>query len=153
MLGVPCLTLQTCSAAVLIHTSTDSRSPCRWATRIMVASRWPQRSFLTAVIRRSTSASVKYSRVRRSALGGSRRRNCGFRRLWVWKLLRDALSHWNVASSDLAHRMFDEAGVMERLLFYRSHNEQSWDILSVTPDAFLVFFEAWATFLAHRGRS
>ena len=35
-----------------------------------MASRWPHRFFLAAVISRSTSASVRYSRVRRSALGG-----------------------------------------------------------------------------------
>src|ERR1035437_5232841 len=35
----------------------------------MVASRWPQRLPLAASISRSTSASVRYSRVRRSALG------------------------------------------------------------------------------------
>src|ERR1022692_3864982 len=35
----------------------------------MVASRWPQRLPLAAAISRSTSASVRYSRVRRSALG------------------------------------------------------------------------------------
>ena len=35
-----------------------------------MASRWPQRLPLAAFISRSTSASVRYSRVRRSALGG-----------------------------------------------------------------------------------
>ena len=35
-----------------------------------MASRWPQRFFLAAVINRSTSVSVRYSRVRRAALGG-----------------------------------------------------------------------------------
>jgi hypothetical protein len=34
-----------------------------------VASRWPQRLALAALISRSTSASVRYSRVRRSAFG------------------------------------------------------------------------------------
>ena len=35
-----------------------------------MASRWPQRFLVAAFISRSTSASVRYSRVRRSALGG-----------------------------------------------------------------------------------
>ena len=35
-----------------------------------MASRWPHRFFLAAFISRSTSASVRYSRVRRVALGG-----------------------------------------------------------------------------------
>jgi hypothetical protein len=61
----------------------------------------------------------------------------------VWKLLRDALSHWNVVNSDRDHRIFHEGGVMERLLFYRSHDDRSpWDVLSVSPDAFLVFLKA-----------
>src|SRR5438309_1887865 len=67
---------------------------------------------------------------------------------WVWKLLRDALSHWNVVNSDRAHRVFHEGGVMERLIFYRSHDGRTWDVLSVPPEAFLAFLEAWTTFLA-----
>ena len=35
-----------------------------------MASRWPQRFFLAAFISRSTSASVRYSRVRSLLLGG-----------------------------------------------------------------------------------
>ena len=35
-------------------------------------SRWPQRFLIAAFIRRSTSASVRYSRVRRSAFGRRR---------------------------------------------------------------------------------
>jgi len=69
---------------------------------------------------------------------------------WVWKLLRDALSHWNVVNSDHAHRVFHEDGIMERLIFYRSHDGRTWDVLSVPPDAFLVFLETWTTFLARR---
>ena len=39
-------------------------------TRTIVASRCPQRFFRAALMSRSTSASVRYSRVRKSALGG-----------------------------------------------------------------------------------
>ena len=41
-----------------------------------MASRWPQRFLVAAFISRSTSASVRYSRVRRSALGGRRGPDC-----------------------------------------------------------------------------
>jgi hypothetical protein len=69
---------------------------------------------------------------------------------WVWKLLRDALSHWNVANSDKHHRTFDEGGIMQRLLFYRSHDDEGpWDIVSVSPEAFIAFLEAWTVFLSH----
>ena len=38
---------------------------------------------------------------------------------------------------------------MERLLFYRAPTETApWDIVSVSPEAFLAFLEAWATFLS-----
>jgi hypothetical protein len=68
---------------------------------------------------------------------------------WVWKLLRDALSHWNVVNCDRGHRLFDEGGVMERLLFYRAHDDRGpWDIVSVSPDGFLTFLECWSAFLA-----
>jgi len=68
---------------------------------------------------------------------------------WVWKLLRDALSHWNVANSDRQHRSFDEGGIMQRLLFYRSHDDNGpWDIVSVSPEAFIAFLEAWTVFLS-----
>jgi hypothetical protein len=78
VLGVPCLTLGTCRAAVRKSicsqrrsTSSDTRRPCLLATRTMVASRWPWRLRLTALISLSTSASVRCSRVRRSALNAS----------------------------------------------------------------------------------
>jgi hypothetical protein len=68
----------------------------------------------------------------------------------VWKLLRDALSHWNVATSDQRYLNFDEVGTMQRLLFYRSYNgKPPWDIVSVSTDAFIAFLEAWTTFLSH----
>ena len=76
VLGVPCLTLRTCRAAVRKSicsqrrsTSSDTRRPCR-KTRTMVASRWPWRLRLTAMMSLSTSASVRCSRVRRSVFGG-----------------------------------------------------------------------------------
>jgi hypothetical protein len=43
--------------------------PCRYGTKIIVASRWAHRFPLVALSNRSSSASVRYSRVRRSALG------------------------------------------------------------------------------------
>lgn len=68
---------------------------------------------------------------------------------WVWKFLRDALSHWNVANADHLYRRFDEDGTMQRLLFYRALNKDGpWDIVSVSPEDFLVFLEAWTTFLS-----
>ncbi|HWD41250.1 MAG TPA: hypothetical protein VG944_20570, partial [Fimbriimonas sp.] len=68
---------------------------------------------------------------------------------WVWKLLRDALSHWNVVNSDREHRIFDEGGVMERLLFYRAHDDRGpWDVVSVSPNGFLTFLQCWSAFLA-----
>jgi hypothetical protein len=42
---------------------------------------------------------------------------------WVWRFLRDALSHWNVASADRSYRNFDEDGTMQRLLFYRAPDD------------------------------
>jgi hypothetical protein len=69
--------------------------------------------------------------------------------IWVLKLLRDALSHWNVANADDRHRVFDESAIMQRFLFYRSHKERGpWDVVSVSPEAFLVFLEAWTEFLS-----
>ena len=67
----------------------------------------------------------------------------------VWKYLRDALAHWNVATSDARYRHFDSQGTMERLLFYRAYDDKGpWDIISVTTEGFLGFLEAWATFLS-----
>jgi hypothetical protein len=67
---------------------------------------------------------------------------------WVWKLLRDALSHWNVANSDRGHNIFHERGTMERLIFYRSYSDRGpWDVLSVPPEAFSIFLESWTSFL------
>jgi hypothetical protein len=68
---------------------------------------------------------------------------------WVWKFLRDALAHWNVANADRSYRCFDEGGTMERFLFYRAHDRNGpWDVVSVSPEAFLVFLEAWTIFLS-----
>jgi hypothetical protein len=68
---------------------------------------------------------------------------------WVWKFLRDALSHWNVATADRLHRSFDEDGTMQRLLFYRARDDKGpWDIVSVSPEAFFAFLEAWTAFLS-----
>jgi hypothetical protein len=50
-------------------TSSQRRSTSSDATRTIVASRWPHRLPLVASTSRSTSASVRYSRVRRSPLG------------------------------------------------------------------------------------
>lgn len=68
---------------------------------------------------------------------------------WVWKLLRDALSHWNVANSDQRYHAFDEGGIMQRFLFYRSRRDSGpWDVVSVSPEAFIAFLEAWTAFLS-----
>jgi ABC transporter substrate binding protein len=69
-LGVPFLALLTCRRPVLSSTcdhcrshSSTARRPCRYPIRIIVASRWPHRlPFRAAVIRRSTSRSVRYFR-------------------------------------------------------------------------------------------
>lgn len=67
----------------------------------------------------------------------------------VWKSLRDSLAHWNVATSDRECRNFDENGVMERLLLYRSDRDKGpWDIVGVSPAAFFVFLTSWAQFLS-----
>lgn len=68
---------------------------------------------------------------------------------WVWELLRDSLSHWNVACADEHHSVFDEGGIMKRLLFYRSHKDSGpWDVISVSTNAFLDFLEGWTTLLS-----
>ena len=37
----------------------------------------------------------------------------------------------------------------QRLLFYRATNDNGpWDVISVSPEAFLTFLEAWAAFLS-----
>jgi hypothetical protein len=73
--GVPCLTLRTCRIALSRSicsqrrsTSSNARRPCLKAIRSIVESRCPQRLSLAASISRWTSASVRYSRVRRSLL-------------------------------------------------------------------------------------
>src|SRR5258707_10038798 len=73
VLGVPFLTRRTWSTAPLKSTWSQRRSqtsaalsPCRKATRIMVASRWPYRLALAASISVSTSPGVRCSRVRGS---------------------------------------------------------------------------------------
>jgi hypothetical protein len=61
---------------------------------------------------------------------------------WVWRFLRDALAHWNVASSDGKHETFDEKGVMQRLLFYRAYDDDGpWDVVSVSPEGFFRFLK------------
>jgi len=49
--------------------NSDALKPCRKAIKIMVASRCPCRLFPAAFMSRSTSRSVRYSRVRYSAFG------------------------------------------------------------------------------------
>jgi hypothetical protein len=67
----------------------------------------------------------------------------------LWKWLRDALSHWNVATADREYARFDEGGVMQRLIFYRANSDNGpWDVLSVSPEAFVTFLEAWAAYLS-----
>jgi hypothetical protein len=68
---MPFLSRATCSLACTRSicsqrrdASSDARSPCLKATRIMVASRCPYRLLAAAFIRRSTSRSVRYSRTR-----------------------------------------------------------------------------------------
>jgi hypothetical protein len=68
---------------------------------------------------------------------------------WVWKFLRDALAHWNVANADEGHHTFHEGGVMQRLVLYRAPDDNApWDIISVSPEAFLGFLEDWTRFLS-----
>jgi hypothetical protein len=74
--GVPCWALRTCRVALRKSTcsqrrsiSSDARRPCLKAIRSMVESRWPWRLPAAAFMRRSTSASVRCSRVLYSALG------------------------------------------------------------------------------------
>jgi hypothetical protein len=76
VLGVPRLTRRTCRVAVAKSiwshrrsVSSDALRPCRHATRIMVLSRWPQRLRFAASVSWPTSASVRCSRLRISALG------------------------------------------------------------------------------------
>lgn len=67
----------------------------------------------------------------------------------VWKYLRDSLAHWNVVTCDRSFTRFDEGGIMERLLLYRADRDAGpWDVITVTPDAFLSFLKCWAEFLA-----
>jgi hypothetical protein len=68
------LTRRTWSAAFRPSSTCDhsrsaisaARRPCRYAIRIMVASRWPQRPPLAAAMSFSTAAAVRYSRMRAS---------------------------------------------------------------------------------------
>jgi hypothetical protein len=70
-LGEPLLTRRTWRRPVASSTwchirshSSKARRPCRKASKIMVASRWPQRPDLRAsLINRSTSTTVRYRRV------------------------------------------------------------------------------------------
>jgi hypothetical protein len=63
-------------------TSSAARRPCLKATKAIVASRWPWRLPLAAAMSRSTSASVRYSRVRSLPLGSRLGGNCSFYGGW-----------------------------------------------------------------------
>jgi hypothetical protein len=68
----------------------------------------------------------------------------------VWRALRDSLAHWNVATCDRDYRTFDERGIMEQFLLYRSDQDTGpWDVIAVSPDAFFCFLKSWAGFLSH----
>jgi hypothetical protein len=44
---------------------------------------------------------------------------------------------------------FGSKATWQRLLFYRATNDNGpWDVISVSPEAFLTFLEAWAAFLS-----
>jgi hypothetical protein len=74
VLGVPCLTLRTWSVAVLNSTWSHRRSTSSETQAVPVSHEdhrgipWPWRLPVADFISRSTSVSVKYSRVRRSPL-------------------------------------------------------------------------------------
>src|SRR5262249_37908160 len=74
--GIPFLSRLTCkrpwtrsACSQRNEHNSDARKPCRNAIKIMVASRCPCRLFPAAFMSRSTSRSVRYSRVRYSAFG------------------------------------------------------------------------------------
>jgi hypothetical protein len=85
--GLPFLARRTCKVAARSNSTCDhsrshnstARSPCRYATRIRVASRCPWRPLRAVLISVSTSDGVRYSRGRKSLLLG---------RVGVWRRVR-----------------------------------------------------------------
>ena len=64
----------------------------------------------------------------------------------VWKYLRDALSHWNVVTTD---QVFRQEGYMVYLAFFSAPNDKGpWHLVVTTPESFLSFLKAWAAFLS-----
>lgn len=69
--------------------------------------------------------------------------------LTVLELLRDALAHWNVATSDNSMRHFNDKYAMNRFFFYRAKSARGpWDVISMPAESFLTFLKGWAALLS-----